>query len=217
MHQTNRLRSLLASIAVLFLAQASVSAVTVSFVGANPVGSPDASTEFNGLLPTLTSAPQTVDDFIFAQPFGDGGTDIWTTFNPGGGNGKGWYPNGGDSGYTEITLTAGGNFGDVALFVGSGNGGHGFLAYDILSGGTSVAAGVLSGHTFGFHWLSIAGGGFDKIRLRDGNNAGISVGDGSHNALAFDKVYATTDVPEGSTSLLLLGLGLAALVAVRRR
>lgn len=214
-----RSHSTLAAVALFALTLGSAQAVTVSFVGSNPLTSPTYSTEFDSLAQMIESAPQTLDGFVFDQPFGDP-NDIWTTYNPGGGNGKGWYPDGGDFGYTQITLASNANFGDVSLFVGSGNSGHFYLAYDLLDNGNSVASGVLSGHSTPFHWLSITGGGFDTIRLRDGASSTLSVGDGSHNALAFDQVNAgtsTNSVPDGGASLLLLGFGLAGLAALRRR
>jgi len=147
--------------------------------------------------------------------------DLWTTYNPGGGDGKGWYPNGGDFGYTQIALQSGQNFDSASLFVGSGNGSFSFLAYELLDNSTSVASGVLSGHTTPFQWLSITGGGFDTIRLRDGGASSISFLDGNANALAFDKINATVGqtsqpVPEPFTIIGTLIGGTAAL-RIRRK
>lgn len=183
--------------AVCLLPQLIQAAPVVQFVGANPVGSPTWSTTFSPLPATVSlSSPQSFDGFTFNQVNGNV-NGIWTTYNPGGGAIPGWYPNGGDFGYTQITLTGGGDFGDVGVFVGSGNGSHAFLAYELLDNGVVVSAGTLAGHQVPYHWLSITGGGFDTIRLRDGNNIGIFVGNGTHNALAFDQVFATAAaVPE---------------------
>jgi hypothetical protein len=140
--------------------------------------------------------------------------DLWTTYNPGGGDGKGWYPNGGDFGYTQIALQSGQDFESASLFVGSGS--FIFLAYELLNNSTSVASGTLSGHTRPFQWLSITGGGFDTIRLRDGGVSSISVLDGNDNSLAFDKINATVQqtaqpVPEPFTIVGTLIGGTAAL------
>src|SRR5688572_4056743 len=165
MAPTPRLRVLFAALFV--LAASNASAATISFVGANPIVAPDFFTEFSSLAEPFDTAPQTFDGFIFAQPGGDPGASIWTQFNPGGGDGKGWYPDFGDHGYTEIQLSNAADFTDVALFVGSGfeTTGAFYLAYDLLNNGTSIQSGELFGHTRPFHWLFIGGGGYDTIRL----------------------------------------------------
>ena len=143
--------------------------------------------------------------------------DLQTTYNPGGGDGKGWYPNGADRGYTQIALQNGQNVDSASLFVGSGFGGGAlFLAYELLDNSTTVASGVLSGHTTPFQWLSITGSGFDTIRLRDGNVSSISFLDNNTNGLAFDKINATVQqtsqpVPEPFTIIGTLIGGTAAL------
>lgn len=195
-----------------FLFASSANAALVQFEASNTVINPNVSTSFAS-FPSVgnLSGIQNIDGFKFAQINGDL-NDIWTTYNPGGaGSGKGWYPNGGDNGFTEISLTSGLSFGNVSFFLGSGNPSHRFLAYDLLKNNVSILSGVLSGHQVNFHWMSIKGGGFDTIRLRDGNNAGITVGNGTHNALAFDSVYATTSSVPVPASIVLLGLGLAGL------
>ncbi len=101
------------------------------------------------------------------------------------------------------------DFVDVGLFIGSGNGSHAFVAFELVNDGVVVQSGALGGHSTAFHWLSITGGGFDTIRLRDGFNSNLTVQDGTHNALAFDRVVATA-VPEPSITLFgaLTGAGL---------
>jgi hypothetical protein len=170
-------------------------------------------------LPSGSSLPYPTTPFdgFSMQQVNGRPNGIWTTYNSGGGDGKGWYPNGGDFGYTQISLQNGQTFDSASLFVGSGFGtGSFFLAYELLNNSTSVASGVLSGHTIPFQWLSITGGGFDTIRLRDGYVSSISFLDGNPNALAFDKINATVEqtaqsVPEPFTIIGTLIGGTAAL------
>lgn len=78
-----------------------------------------------------------------------------------------------------------------------------------------VLAGSVN-HTTGFHYLGFEGGGFDTILLRDGI-AGLSMTDGTHNALAIDsiEVRASQQVPEPAS--ILAALGLAGLGIMRRK
>lgn len=193
-------------------------AISIGFVPSNPITTPDFATEFTP-LPTGSGFPYPTtpfDGFSMQQVNGEP-NDLWTTYNPGGGDGKGWYPSGGDFGYTQIALQSGQKFDSASLFVGSGIGVSPlFLAYELLDNSTSVASGVLSGHTRPLQWLSITGGGFDTIRLRDGLNSSISFLDGNTNALAFDKINATVGqtsqpVPEPFTIIGTLIGGTAAL------
>lgn len=142
---------------------------------------------------------------------------IWVTYNPGGGEGSfAWYPNGGDYGYTTLSLTGGLNFGDVGFLIGSGNSTHNRAYFELWDDGALVLAGSVN-HTTGFHYLGFEGGGFDTILLSDGV-AGRSVTDGTHNALAIDsiEVRASQQVPEPA-SMALAALGLAGLGILRRK
>ena len=190
-------------------------AISVGFVSSNPITTPDFATEFTSLPDGVIAYPTAPFDGFSMQQVNGQADNLWTTYNPGGGDGKGWYPNGGDLGYTQIALQSGQNFDSASLFVGSGSGGSLFLTYELLENSTSVASGVLSGHTSPFQWLSITGGGFNTIRLRDGNTPGSFL-DGSVNALAFDKINATVQqtsqsVPEPFTIVGTLIGGTAAL------
>lgn len=158
-----------------------------------------------------------VEDSIQVQQINPSQNGIWVTYDPGGRDGSlAWYPNGGDSGYTSLSLTGGLNFGDVGFLIGSGNGGHSWAYFELWDDGTLVQAGSVA-HASGFHYLGFEGGGFDTILLRDGI-AGLSVKDGTHNALAIDaiEVRASQQVPEPA-SMALVALGLAGLGIMRRK
>lgn len=149
---------------------------------------------------------------INPSPYG-----IWVTYNPGGADGsRAWYPNGGDFGYTSLSLTSGLDFGDVGFVIGSGNSSHSRAYFELWDDGALVLAGSVA-QTTSFHYLGFEGGGFDTILLRDGL-AGLSVKDGTHNALAIDAIEtrASQQVPEPA-SMALAALGLAGLGVMRRK
>jgi hypothetical protein len=169
----------------------------------------------DGTVYTGGAGPYAEGGITVEQIGGDAGNDIWVGYQPGGGEGAFvWYPDGGDFGYTRITLTGGADFANVGFLVASGyfSGGNG--AYQLLNNGSPVASGTFTNNAF-FSYLGFAGGGFDTILLRDSLST-VGFGDGSANALALDSIEISA-VPE-PTSTALLALGLAAVgVAARRR
>lgn len=169
------------------------------------------------------NGPYTEDGISVEQVNGDGASSIITTyFTPE--LDRGWYPRGGDFGYTKVTRTGNIDFESVGLLRGSGFGtptlGLYYELYDnavlVLSGtivhGEALPAGL---------YLGWSGGGFDEIRFRDSTTVGVNSLSGfGQNALAIDAIELTGSatvaaVPE-PTSLLLLGSGLA-LGAARAR
>lgn len=170
----------------------------------------------NGTYYTGGSGPYAEGGITVRQINGDAGNDIWVTYQPGGGDGNfGWYPNGGDAGYTQITLTAGGQFSDIGMLVGSGFGGGATLAYELWNQATLIASGTMANPS-NFHYLGFSGGGFDTVLLRDGFGS-LRMGDGSTNALTMDAIEtAGGTVPEPS-SYALAGLALLGLAGTTRR
>ena len=176
----------------------------------------------DGVHFTGGSGPYTEDTISVRQVNGDPGNDIWVTSNFWSGfqGSRGWYPDGGDSGYTEITLAGGGDFQSVGFNYGSGFSFSNSILYELLDNGVVVLSGSAiltscSGCGGPINYLGFSGAGFDTILLRDTGQGGGSVTDGTFQALAIDSIE-TQDVPEPGT-LALLGTGLVGLAGFRRR
>jgi len=151
---------------------------------------------------------------------------IWLAAGFGFGS-RAWYPNGGDDGWTQLTLDSGENFDAITFF-----GGSGWLSapqsmyFELADDGVVVLSGTLAA-TFSGSWFGFAGGDFDEVRLRASGGVVTSLTDcptggaGSPSGI-FRCNFAWVDeiqvgafrtVPEpGSASLValaLLGLGMA--------
>jgi hypothetical protein len=131
---------------------------------------------------------------------------------------RSWYPSAGDTGYSRITREDGSAFERIGFMRGSGNpniSGGGLLLYELYDNGGFVLGGSVS-HTQLGQYLGFSGGGFDEIRVRDGEVGNVqSFYDHTLNALALDAIELS-NVPEPS-SLLLLVIGLIGLGCCRRR
>jgi hypothetical protein len=82
-----------------------------------------------------------------------------------------WYPNGGDDGYTMISLESGGDFSNVGFRVANGGTPTGWqptLLYGLYSNDTLVSHGALTGQFPELQYLGFSGEGFNKIVLRTG-------------------------------------------------
>ena len=133
-------------------------------------------------LADIVPNPVAVNDFELAPAFrattwaqqgvratqvdGSGAADaIWLDSGLGLGN-RSWFANGGDEGWTRLTLDSGENFDAVSFF-----GGSGWLQppqtmyFELADEGVVVLSGTLA-TTFAGSWYGFAGGDFDEVRLR---------------------------------------------------
>ncbi|HEX5355942.1 MAG TPA: PEP-CTERM sorting domain-containing protein [Aquabacterium sp.] len=182
------------------------------------IASPTYFNGFDTIGDANSHAPVHSEGGITVRQINGDGADIWTTYTTyNGGSGYGWYPNGGDNGYTSISLTNGNDFQDVSFLVGSGFGDNGNLGlyYELHLNGAVVQSGSLN-HQTTLHWLGFSGGGFDEVLLADSNFRPVT-GFGVYNAAAIDSIKATAVPEAGSVAMALGGLAIVATVARRRR
>jgi hypothetical protein len=175
---------------------------------------------FEGMPITTTGAPLYIESNIRVEQINGDGNDIWTLYSTWGPQGsRSWYPNGGDNGYTRITMADGSEFGDIGFLRGSGNSSHVALIYQLFNNGALVASSFTS-HTWTAQYLGFSGGGFDEIRLQDSSSFAATVGNGTHNALALDSIevrQSPQGVPDGGYTLALMGCALTGLSMAGKR
>jgi len=166
-----------------------------------------------GTFFTGGAGPYTEGGISVEQIGGDPGNDIWVTFFRPDGD-FGWYPNGGDFGYTRITLAGGADFSDVGLLYASGFG-ESTTFYELYNNALLVLAGSLPGTpngSRGANYLGFSGGGFDEIRIYDRNACC-----GTMNTAAIDAIETAGAVPEPASLLLFGAAAVAGARRVRRR
>ncbi|MBO9490114.1 PEP-CTERM sorting domain-containing protein [Endozoicomonas sp. G2_1] len=159
------------------------------------------------------------DGIQVRQILGDGGKDINLGLISLEGN-RTWAPNGGDNGYTEISLANGAGFIDLEFLFVAPNLNNQVLFYNLFNDGEMVLAGTLDIGKRESGVLGFEGGGFDQVLLRSGGR-NATFFDGSVNALTIDSIQVagiepvTTSVPEPSAFVLFV-LALAG-ISIRRR
>jgi hypothetical protein len=146
--------------------------------------------------------------------------DIWTTSQAGEGS-QSWYPDGGGTGYTRITLASLADFANIQFMASSGFfGGGATLFYELLNNGVSVqtgAAGPAPGYLQAFAYYGFSGGGFDEVRLQA--QFGSQFSTSNFEAGAYDAIAANgATVPEPAIwALMIGGFGMAGAALRRRR
>lgn len=166
------------------------------------------------------SVPYTQDGVTVQQVGGGSGTNIWVTLGDPDTN-PGWYPNGGDNGFTKITRQGGGDFVSVGFlyaFYASSKGDG--AQFELLNDGVSVLSGAVVGSRGGpSNYLGFSGGGFDEIWVRSGFGSSGQIGNGAAQDLAIDTIELTggAAVPEPGTLALLAISGLALCATSRKR
>lgn len=171
----------------------------------------------------------TIGTSSFTGTYSDGGitiayvgtySDIWTTSQPAAPSGYSWYPDGGGTGYSDITLTGGGTFNSIELLAGSGwYGGGANLLYQALDGATVVATGNLGSLLAAFGGLQTyplsTGGPFTEFRVQ-GPLSGVFDAN-TYEALAIGSITIKS-VPEPSAwAMLTLGFAGLAFAGYRAR
>lgn len=148
----------------------------------------------------------------------------WTVASPATAQGKSWYPNGGDHGYTQIRMNDGSDFVDVGFRVLSG-GDSSLVLFDLFDDGNLVLSGSVP-FSFGSNrvggYLGFSGGGFDEIHVRD-NTFYPGYGE-NQNALNIDSIETQgtsgtppgASVPDSSSTIAMLAGALLGLATLRR-
>lgn len=223
-HKMNRTPRFVASLALAatLACTAQAASVHLADIVAAPTGVmdfEDAPDLFNGAI------GRTSNGIRIQQIGGDGGNDIWSA--SGLGDGRSWYPDAGDDGWTRIRRVGGANFDALSFFGGSGwITPPQSLYFELADDAAVVLSGTLD-TTFTGSWFGFAGGDFDEVRLRASQGqvmglfdcpSGGPGGTGGCNAAWLDNIHMGAAVlPLPSTLWLALPALLAAATATRRR
>lgn len=131
---------------------------------------------------------------------------------------RGWYPNGGDSGYTAIRLSSGSEISAIQFLSGSA-----FPAlwqstalYVILLNGTVVGEGSFGiGPSFEMQIVGFSGGGFDTILFRTTRTSNDTFFSGEQNGAGIDAIAIAVAVSE-PPSIILSSVALCLLASLLR-
>jgi hypothetical protein len=184
-----------------------------------------ASTDASGLF-YGGAYPYVEDGIEVTQVDGDPAAQIWLTcgairatgycFGQTGHEGKhSWFPNNGDSGYTRIARSGGGDFESVGFLVGNSwtSVAASYMTYSLLNDGVVVLSGRILVPQRGpdLSYLGFGGGGFDELQLS------LRPIQGGDNGLALDSIELAPFVPLPTpTTFLLVAVGLLLLGGLRR-
>lgn len=218
------MRALILAYGLALLSPTVAAAATVSFADVIDNGT---RTNFNGFegLPAQDNYGDTyTEDGITVRQINGETNNIWTVSGTEGGitgteGARSWYPNGGDNGYTSITLASGQNFTNVGLLFGNGWFGDGTTAlWSLLLDGSEILSGSFIQNALSHTYISFLDGGFDEILLRVTSGPGTGIfGDGALQGASIDSIEIGPAVVPLPASVLLLLSGLLGLGLVGRR
>lgn len=204
---------------------ASVTAYAATFVAGDLVASPSQVNGFEAITDaTFSGSIAHTEQGIKVQQV-NGDTDssaIWSTYGASLGfvGERSWYANGGDSGYTKITMADGSNFSDVSIMTGNGwsSANSVYLNYSLWDNGVEVLSGSSLQNLLAYS-VSFLGGGFDMILLSATYGSANGVLSGAYQALAIDQIKTgVSAVPlPAALPLMLSGLGMLGFVSRGRK
>jgi hypothetical protein len=193
--------------------------LAVAFASALATSANAASTDFSTIGTShVTGSAGYSDGGVTLTYVGSPGS-IWTTSQPTAPSGLSWYPDGGSTGYTDISLTGGGTFTEASLLVASGWDGGAQLAYALVSDGTIEATGdwgAVPAYGSGFVTATFSSSSPITDLWVQAPYASSVFSSGNFEALAIGEVTLTSAVPEPAAWTLAL-LGVAVTVLRKRK
>lgn len=217
------MRAVTLALGLALLSPTLAAAATVSFADLIDNGTRTNFNGFEGLPEQVDYGNIYTEDGITVRQINGETNDIWTnsgSFEITGSEGaRSWYPNGGDNGYTSITLASGQDFVNVGFLLGSGWYSTSNTAFwSLLLDGSEVLSGSFLQGALSHTYISFLDGGFDEILLRVTTGPGTGLfGDGLEQAASIDSIEIGPAVVPLPASILLLLSGIFGLGLIGRR
>lgn len=158
--------------------------------------------------------PYVENNIQVRQINGQAGNDIYLGYEPIAGT-RSWLPNGGDYGYTEITMANGSDFYALELMFQSPNIASHNLLFSVWDNGAMVLQGSIEVGKKEIGFIGFEGRAFDQVVLRSAYDD-ASFFDRSQNGLKIDNIQAISTAPVAEPpSLSLILLPLLALILLK--